>query len=140
MTDVTTMPGASEKAVVGSLTSKLTEAWAEKSADAFAAIFTDDATVVLPGGIYLKDNAEIRAFMGRAYQGPYRGTGVLGAPLGIRFIDTSTAVMVTEGGVTQPGADEVAPEDFIRATWVCVKIDGEWKVSAYQNSRVNLPS
>jgi hypothetical protein len=40
-------------------------AWTANDADAFADCYADDASVVLEGGVFLHDKAEIRAFMGR---------------------------------------------------------------------------
>jgi len=131
--------GDKDKPAVGALAGSLSSAWAQNSAEAFAAIFTQDATVVLPGDVFLQGKDAIRDYMAAGYAGPYKGTGVTGRPLSIRFIDAGTAVMVTEGGVTLPGADTVTPAQLIRATWVCVLADGQWKVSSYQNSPVNIP-
>jgi len=122
-------------AAVTSLLDALSSAWAANDATAFAELFTEDGTVVLPGDIYMRNKAEILGFMTVAYQGPYKGTGVTGTSLNVRCIDQSTAVMITEGGVLAPGETEVAPERAIRATWVCVKqSDESWKLAAYHNS------
>ncbi|MEW2548184.1 SgcJ/EcaC family oxidoreductase [Streptomyces sp. NPDC047002] len=132
---------AEDKAAVGGLAARLTEAWAAQSGEKFAALFTEDATTLLPGDVFLQGRTEIGSHMAAGYAGPYKGTGVVGKPLSIRAIDEHTAVMVTEGGVTLPGEDWPTEAMLIRATWVAVKQNGgEWLVSAYQNSPVNLPS
>jgi uncharacterized protein (TIGR02246 family) len=119
----------------------LASAWAANDGTAFAELFSADGSVVLPGDIYLKNKEHIRGFMTAAYQGPYKGTNVVGTALDIRFIDAATSVMITEGGVLAPGETEVAPERAIRATWVSVKQDdGEWKLAAYHNSPINVPA
>jgi uncharacterized protein (TIGR02246 family) len=141
--DTTTAPPAladADKAAVGGLAGGLSAAWAAQSGKQFADLFTDDATTLLPGDVFLQGRKEIQDFMTAGYAGPYKGTGVVGKPLSVRAIDDHTVVMVTEGGVTAPGSDWPSDAQLIRATWVCVKRDGEWKISAYQNSPVNLPS
>ena len=115
-------------------------AWQANDAKALGDLFAEDGTLVLPGDLYLKSRAEISGYMARAYQGPYKGTGVFGTPVNIRLIGGDTAVLITEGGVLAPGETEVAPKRQIRATWVCVKQGGEWRVFAYHNSPVNLPN
>jgi uncharacterized protein (TIGR02246 family) len=125
---------------VHDLLNQLSTAWSANDAEAFANMFTEDGTVVLPGDVYLYGREAIRGYMTRAYQGPYRGTGVTGTALSTRFIDSNTSVMVTGGGVLAPGETEVAPQRAIRATWVCVNQGGTWKLSAYHNSPVNIPA
>lgn len=140
--DTPTAPALSDadKAAIGGLAAGISAAWAAQSGEQFAAVFTDDATTLLPGDVFLQGRAEIGAHMSAGYAGPYKGTGVVGKPLSIRAIDDNTAVMITEGGVTLPGEDWPGAQQLIRATWVCVKRNGTWQISAYQNSPVNLPN
>lgn len=136
--ETTTTAGA-DPAAVTRAPQRIIEAWAANDADAFAAACTEDATMVLPGDVYLKGREEIRAYMAAAYRGPYRGTRVHGEPLGVRFIGTDVCVMVTEGGVLLPGETKVADERAIRATWVLARSGDDWLISAYHNSPVNVP-
>jgi uncharacterized protein (TIGR02246 family) len=143
MTDVSTATSASTEAqdmqAIGGLAMRMSAAWAQHSGEAFAEVFTSDATVVLPGGVYLAGKQQITEYMNEQYAGKYKDTQVTGRPLGIRLIDENTGILVTQGGVLIPGAQEVTPEELIQGTWVCVRADGSWLVSAYHNSRVNLP-
>jgi uncharacterized protein (TIGR02246 family) len=128
-------PGSSaDLAAVVGVVHGIVAAWAEHDADAFAAVFTEDGTMVLPGDVYKRGRGEVRGFMAAAFQGPYRGTQVTGQPLGIRFISADVAVMITEGGVLAPGETEVAPERQIKATWVVVRQGAGWQLAAYHNS------
>jgi uncharacterized protein (TIGR02246 family) len=125
---------------VHDLLNQLSTAWSANDAEAFTNLFTDDGTLVLPGDVYLYGREAILGAMTLAYQGPYRGTGVTGTALSTRFIDSNTSVMITEGGVLAPGETEVSPQRAIRATWVCVNDGGTWKLSAYHNSPINIPT
>jgi len=116
---------------------QIVEAWARNDADAFAALFTDDATMILPNDIFVRGRDAIRAFMAAGYAGPYRGTRVTGQPVSAKFFADGAGVLVTEGGVLAPGETEVAPERAIRATWVLARRDGRWLITAYQNTPVN---
>ncbi|MBS2537853.1 SgcJ/EcaC family oxidoreductase [Catenulispora sp. NF23] len=136
----TTPETAADTAAVHALVDQLEVAWSEHDAKKFADLFAPVGTVVLPGDILLDGRAHIQGFMAQAYQGPYKGTKVTGRPLVTHFHTADTAIMVTEGGVLAPGETEVAPQRAIRATWVCVRLQGKWLLAAYQNSPLNVPA
>lgn len=122
-----------DKAAVAGLSQRIVAAWAKHDAEAFARVFTEDGTMILPGA-YAKGRAEIQAFMGAGFAGPYKGTQVTGQPFDVRFLSPEVSVLLTQGGVLAPGETEVPPERTIRASWLAVKQDGEWLLAAYQNS------
>lgn len=112
------------------------DAWAANDADAFAALYTEDATVVQPG-IHKKNNGDIRTTMAAGFAGPLKGSRVLDEPQSVRFLGSDAAIVITEGGVLMAGQDELPPERRVRATWVLTKQEGSWYVAAYQNSPAN---
>jgi uncharacterized protein (TIGR02246 family) len=130
-----TFPGPSpaDQAAIWALPQRLVAAWAQQDADAFAAIFHEDGTMILPG-LYRTGREEIRSFMAGAFAGPYRDTQVTGQPINIKFINDEVVVLITQGGVLQPGERTVSDARAIRATWLVVKRDGRWLLSTYQNS------
>ena len=109
------------------------DAWADNDADAFAALYTADATVVQPG-IHKKDREDIRTTMAAGFAGPLKGSRVLDTPPSIRLIGSDAAIVITEGGVLMAGEAELPAERMVRATWLLAKEDGQWYVAAYQNS------
>jgi uncharacterized protein (TIGR02246 family) len=109
------------------------DAWAAGDADAFAALYTDDATVVQPG-IHKKNKEDVRTTMAAGFAGPLKGSRVLDEPQSIRLIGSDAAIAITEGGVLMAGEAELPTERLVRATWVFTKQDGQWYVAAYQNS------
>src|SRR5580704_6460805 len=112
------------------------DAWADGDADAFAKLYTDDATVVQPG-VHKKNKGEIRTTMAAGFAGPLKGSRVLDEPQSVRFLGPDTAVVITEGGVLMAGQGELPAERRVRATWVLAKQDEQWFVAAYQNSPAN---
>lgn len=123
-----------EKEVLG-VPLRLVAAWAENSAEKVANTFTELGTLILPGDVYKVGREEIRAFMAAAYAGPFKGSGVTGQPVDVRFVDDRVALLRTHGGILAPGETEIDPELAVRSTWVCVKEDdGEWYLAGYQNS------
>ncbi|MEV8631735.1 SgcJ/EcaC family oxidoreductase [Streptosporangium sp. NPDC051023] len=131
-------PSEADKAAVVAIPQRIVAAWAEHDAQAFADVFTEDGSLILPG-LYHRSRAEIRSFMAAAFEGPFKDTRVTGQPVDIRFLGGETGVLITQGGVLAPGETEVSPERAIRASWLVVKRDGQWRLAAYQNTPVNTP-
>ncbi|MEV0460191.1 SgcJ/EcaC family oxidoreductase [Catellatospora methionotrophica] len=123
-------------AAVTSVPQRIIEAWAKHDADAFAAAFTEDGTLILPGDIFLRGREEVRGFMAAAFAGPYQGTRVTGTPLALKPLGESVVLVLTQGGVLAPGEEAVSAERAIRASWLLAKQDGEWLITAYQNTPV----
>ncbi|HEX6472702.1 MAG TPA: SgcJ/EcaC family oxidoreductase [Streptosporangiaceae bacterium] len=126
-------PTDADKAAVAALTQRVIAAWAYADADAFADVFTEDGTMILPG-MYRKGREEIRAYLKDAYANQYKNTQVTGKPLDLRFLAADVALLLTQGGVLAAGESEVSDDQSIRAAWLVVKRDGQWKLAAYQNS------
>lgn len=115
---------------------RIMDAWAQNDAEAFANVFTDDGTMILPGNIFVKGRAGIQQFMARGYAGPYKGTRVFGEPIATKFLGPDFGILITQGGVLAPGETAVAPEREVHAMWVLSKQDGQWLITAYQNSPI----
>jgi uncharacterized protein (TIGR02246 family) len=113
---------------------RLVAAWAKNDAAGVADVFTEDGVLLLPGDVYKKGREEIQSFMAAAYAGPFKGTGVTGRPVDVRFVADDVALLRTHGGILAPGETEIDPELAVRSTWVTVKKDGQWQLAAYQNS------
>jgi uncharacterized protein (TIGR02246 family) len=114
------------------------DAWAANDANAFAALYTEDATVVQPG-IHKRNQEDIRTTMAAAFAGPLKGSTVLDQPQSVRLIGSDAAIVITEGGILMAGETELPSERMVRATWVLSKVDGQWYVAAYQNSPADPP-
>ena len=113
---------------------RLVAAWAQNDARGVADVFTEDGILILPGDVLKKGREEVFAFMAAAYAGPFKGSGVTGKPVDVRFASDEVALLRTHGGILAPGETEIAPELAVRSTWVVVKKDGVWQLAVYQNS------
>ena len=85
-------------------------------------------------GTYCDNRAAIQAYFTEAFQNQYRNTQVTGKPLASRFLGPDTAVLLTVGGVLEPGQTEVSSKQAIRASWTVIRHNGEWRLAAYQNT------
>lgn len=122
-----------DKAAIAALTQKVVVAWANQDAGAFASVFTDDGTMIL-AGVYCEGRDEVRAYMAGAFEGRYKGTQVTGTPISIRPLGPDTAILLSNGGVLEPGETEVSKGSAIRASWLAIRQDSEWRLAAYQNT------
>jgi uncharacterized protein (TIGR02246 family) len=127
---------AADQAAVAAVPGRIVAAWTANDAGAFADVFTEDGTMLLPGE-YQKGRDGIRSFMAAGFEGPYKGTQVTGAPIDLVFLAADVAAVITYGGVLAPGEDTIPDDRAIRATWVVVKRDGEWQLAVYQNCPAN---
>jgi uncharacterized protein (TIGR02246 family) len=108
-------------------------AWADNDANAFAALYTEDATVVMPR-VFKRGRTAVRDHMAGGFAGPLKGSRGVDDPQDIRVIGTDTAIVVSTAGIIMAGEHEVPAEREVRATWVLSKRDGRWLVAAYANA------
>jgi uncharacterized protein (TIGR02246 family) len=112
----------------------ITAAWDAGDADAFAAHYAEDATIVLPGGVFHRDREEIRAYMTAGFDGPLKGTRGVDEPLLIRMIGDDAAVVVGRSGFLLPGETELPAARRRLATWTLSRAGGPWRVAAFANT------
>jgi uncharacterized protein (TIGR02246 family) len=122
-----------DKGAIAALTQKVVVAWAHHDADAFADVFAADGTMIL-AGVYCEGPGEVRDYMAQAFKGRYKGTQVTGTPISIRPLAPDVAILLSNGGVLEPGETEVSESSAIRASWLAIRQDGEWRLAAYQNT------
>jgi uncharacterized protein (TIGR02246 family) len=111
-------------------------AWAAADADAFAAEYTDDATVVLPGTFH-QGRAAVRDFMANAFTGRLKDTRGIDEPQDIRLVGRDTAIVVSKTAVLMAGEQEVPADRQRIGTWVLTRQDGRWLVAAFANAPAN---
>ncbi len=125
--------GPTDTDAVRDVLNQLYDAWTNGDADAFAANYRDDATVVMPGVLRQGRNS-VRDHMAAGFAGPLRGSRGLDQPEDIRVIDGHTAIVISRAGILFPGEDEVPAGRQVTATTVLSKQDGRWLIAAYANA------
>lgn len=123
---------ATDQAAIAAVPARMVAAWAAHDAAAFADLFTDGATMLLPG-VQQQGKASIKEFMSAAFAGPYKGTRVTGTPLQLIALNADAVAVITEGGVIKAGSTELVAADAIRASWILVKREEKWLLAVYQN-------
>lgn len=125
-------PTAADHAAIAAVPARMIAAWAAHDADAFADLFTEDGTLILPG-VYKKGKDAIRAYMAAEYAGAYQGTTVTGAPIEIKPLRAGAVALISQGGVIPAGQSQLPDEAAIRASWILVKRARKWLLAVYQN-------
>lgn len=118
---------------ISALPQQIMDAWREGSGEAFADAFSQEGTMILPGHCVFTSK-EIEKFMGYAFGGPYKGSQVVGSPVRLTVLSSTSVAMLTEGGVIPAGADELPEDARVFATWTVVKTGSGWKLASYQNT------
>lgn len=139
MTSTISAPPSSAQQEIFGLIRSFVESWTRGDADSLVRAYSEDATVVLPGGVYLKGRDAIRTAMTGQFQGKWKGTSVVGVPQEIRPVGDDVVLIYTQGGAYRPGSSEVAAEDAITALWVFAKSEDGWAVVAYENTPLGKP-
>lgn len=127
------MTSSSDQAAIAALTQRMVTGWAYGEAETIADLFVEDGTMIL-AGVFCAGKDEIRDYFATAFQGVYRDTQVTGKPISIRALGPDTAILLSLGGVLGAGETEVTQENAIRASWLVVRRDGQWRLAAYQNT------
>lgn len=99
---------------------RIRAAWAANDADAFAAVFTDDGSLLLRD-VQLTGRESIRNYLTAGFDGPLKGAHVQGWPVHLTFLTDDVAMFVTEGGIMFPGHTDIQPENYIRSIWLVSK-------------------
>jgi uncharacterized protein (TIGR02246 family) len=129
---------AAEMAAIRALPEqRIPAAWKNNDANAFAAQYTRDATLVVPGpgGVYLNGRDQIRNFMEANFAGPAKGSTVTAKVVNARCVTRHVAILVTTGGIVLPGETEPPAERIGVQTWTIINQRGQWLATAYQNAR-----
>jgi uncharacterized protein (TIGR02246 family) len=126
---------ADEEAVRG-LYRQLMDGWNRGSGAAFAAAFTEDGDLVAFDGTHFKGRREIESSHQELFDRWMKGTRLVGEVEDVRFLGPDVAVMHAVGGTVMRGRSRPSPERDSIQTLVATREDGEWRLAAFQNTRV----
>lgn len=130
------------EADVRAVLDRLAQAWNEGDAAAYGRLFTEDADYVTFFGLNTPGRKQIEEMHRMLFEGPLKGstlTGRLGAEAKVRFVRPDVAVAVVGGGSSLSGGETPDEGRETTVTFVLVQEDGEWLITAFQNTRVSDP-
>ena len=131
----TTVNLADEAAVRG-LYQQLMDGWNRGSGHGFAAVFTEDGDLVAFDGTHFKGRKEIALFHQQLFDKWMKGTRLVGQVEHVRFLNPDVALLHAVGGTIMRGKTEPSPERDSIQTLVATRQGGEWRLAAFQNTRV----
>ena len=126
-----------EEATVRALYQQLMDGWNQGSGDAFAAVFTEDGDLIGFDGTHFKGRQEIAPFHQRLFDKWLKGSRLVGQVKDVRFLSPEVALMHAVGGTVLRGKSEPVPERDSIQTLVATRQDGEWRLAAFQNTRLH---
>jgi uncharacterized protein (TIGR02246 family) len=124
--------GEDERAVRG-LYKQLHDAWNRRSADSFAAQFTEDGEVIGYDGSEMLGSAEIAATLGQIF-GHHETAKYVAKVRSVRFLAPDVAHLRAVAGLVPPGQSDIAAQLNAIQTLVAVKRDGPWRIAFFQNT------
>jgi uncharacterized protein (TIGR02246 family) len=122
--------------IVRDLYQQLMDGWNQGSSTAFAAVFADDGDLVAFDGTHLKTREEIARFHQPLFETHLMGTRLVGKVTSMRFLSSDVALVHALGGTVMPEKSVASPERDAIQTLVAVRRNGEWRLAAFQNTRV----
>src|SRR5579883_1833571 len=124
-----------DEAGVRALMQRLYEAWGEGDADAFAALFTEDADYVTFDGSLSKGRQAIADIHRPLFEGFMKGSRLTGQTTAVRFLGPDVALVYSEGAVLRKNQRRPSRRALSVQTNVAVRQGDRWLLTAFQNTR-----
>jgi uncharacterized protein (TIGR02246 family) len=126
-----------EEAQVIALYQNLINAWNQRDAAAFAALFAEDGAIVGFDGSQMYGPAEINATLHQIFTDhitpPY-----ITKVKGIRFLSSEVAILNAISGMVPPGKSELEPGLNTVQRLVAIRHNGKWYIALFQNTPAQL--
>lgn len=124
-----------DEAAIREIVRKAQDGWNADSGIDFAAPFAEDADYVLVNGRHVKGRAAIAAGAQADYRAIFRDSDNIYTVEDARFIRPDVAIAHVHQYLKYHDG-ETTQEARARSTWVLTKNDGEWSVTAFQNTPI----
>ena len=138
MHEKTTVNRVADEEAVRDLYRELMDGWNRGSGEDFAADFTEDGDLVAFDGTHFKGREEIAPFHQELFDKWMKGTRLVGRVKDVRFLSPDVALMHAVGSTILRGKTALSPERDSIQTLVAVRHDGQWRLAAFQNTRLRV--
>jgi uncharacterized protein (TIGR02246 family) len=127
-------------ASVEDVLTRLAAAWNDGDATAYADLFTPDATYVVFDGTVVRGRAAIEEGHRALFAGPLRGFRMdpPAGPVAARHLGPDVAHVLVDGGTRPPGQQDLPPDRASVVSFVLVRHDDGWRITAFQNTRAPI--
>jgi uncharacterized protein (TIGR02246 family) len=127
-----------DEEAVRDLYRELMDGWNRGSGEAFAAVFAEDGDLVAFDGTHFEGREEIAPFHQELFDKWMKGTRLVGWVKDVRFLSPDVALMHAVGSTIMRGKTAPSPERDSIQTLVAVRQDGQWRLAAFQNTRLRV--
>jgi uncharacterized protein (TIGR02246 family) len=110
----------------------------EEAGEDFAAVFTEDGDLVAFDGTHFEGRAQIASFHQELFDKWMKGTRLVGRVKDVRFLSPNVALMHAVGSTILRGKSVPSPERDSIQTLVATRQNGEWRLAAFQNTRLRV--
>ncbi|MCE7981507.1 MAG: SgcJ/EcaC family oxidoreductase [Caldilinea sp. CFX5] len=125
-----------DESAVRHLFQQLMAAWAAGDADAYGALFTEDADYIAFDGVNAKGRAAIVASHKPLFERFLKGSYLTGDLVSLRKLAPNVILAHAVGSIVDPGRSTPKPERLSSQTLIAVQEQDEWRFRAFHNTRV----
>ncbi|MCX4982213.1 SgcJ/EcaC family oxidoreductase [Streptomyces sp. NBC_00572] len=125
--------GTGDRDAVCGVLSSLAAAWGAADADAYGALFTQDATYTTYVGTHYQGRGDITEAHRALFGGFVKGTKLADSILGIRFLGPDAAVVTSRGDTYTGGRPGELSK--VQTYTLTREADGRWRIAAFQNTQ-----
>lgn len=111
----------------------LHDAWNERDAATFAALFTEDGEVIGYDGSEMFGREEIASTLGQIFA-DHQTAAYVTKVRDVRLLTPNIARLRAVAGLVPPGQSDIAAQLNAIQTLIAVKRKGEWRVAYFQNT------
>lgn len=122
-----------EESEVRILYQQLLNAWNERNAKAFAALYEENANQIGFDGSQVDGRVGIEASMRRIFA-DHITAAYIAIVREVRFLNKDTAILRAVAGMVPPGQKDINPAVNSIQTLVTVKQTGSWKIALFHNT------
>jgi uncharacterized protein (TIGR02246 family) len=124
---------ADHRADITAVIASLVDAWDRHDADAYGALFTEDASYVTFIGTSYRGRHDIVASHRALFDGPLKGTRLASGIDDIRFFGPDTAVVTGRGDTFKGRPPAVLAK--VQTYMLVRAADGAWRIAAFHNTK-----